>query len=136
MDDIDLSGRWTGVYFYPLDDEHNPDDDLPPVPFSAELTDTAGHVSGTTSEPDLLGYPGSPDIPAVLDGHHARGVLTFSKFPEGGGHDDPIAYTGETSSDGNSIAGQWAIAGDWSGTFRMQRRVAPVLASRSVSTTV
>ena len=35
MADIDLTGRWTGVYFYPVDPVHNPFDDCPPTPFLA-----------------------------------------------------------------------------------------------------
>ncbi|MDQ8029599.1 MAG: hypothetical protein REJ23_12810 [Brevundimonas sp.] len=121
-DRIDLTGRWTGIYFYPLDAEWNPDDDLPPTPFTAELTDAGGSVTGTTTEPDTLNGAGQPDIPAILDGRHDGEVLTFTKFPEGGGHDDPIEYTGLISEDGDSIAGSWSIHDDWSGTFRMQRR--------------
>ena len=133
---VDLSGRWTGVYFYPWDEEMNPFDDLPPTPFSAELVDVGGRISGSTIEPDLLGEFGQSEIPAILEGHHADGVLTFSKFPEGEGHDDPIAYTGAISSDGNSITGEWMIVGDWSGTFQMQRRVAQAAAERSLSASV
>lgn len=120
---VDLTGRWTGVYFYPLDAEFNPHDDLPPTPFTAELTDRGGTVTGTTCEPDTLDGPDQPDIPAILEGRHDGEVLTFTKFPEGGGHDDPIDYTGLISDDGDTVTGRWSIHGDWSGTFRMQRRV-------------
>ncbi|MFO0411474.1 MAG: hypothetical protein ACK51B_01230, partial [bacterium] len=41
MADIDLTGRWTGVYFYPVDPVHSPFDDYPPTPFLAELCDVA-----------------------------------------------------------------------------------------------
>ncbi|WP_420479360.1 hypothetical protein [Brevundimonas sp. FT23028] len=129
---VDLTGRWTGVYFYPHDPVSNPDDDLPPTPFVAELSDTGGAVTGTTIEPDTLGGADQPDIPAIVDGHHDGAVLTFTKFSEGGGHDDPIDYTGQILDDGDTIVGSWSIYGDWSGTFRMQRRAV----SESVAETV
>lgn len=130
---IDLSGRWTGVYFYPVDPELNPDDDLPPTPFTAELTDAGGLVTGTTLEPDVLGPPGSPPIPAILQGRHDGGRLIFTKFPEGGGHVDPIDYDGDISPDGELIDGRWTIPGEWSGVFRMQRRSVTQEASATIA---
>lgn len=129
---IDLTGRWTGVYFYPHDPIWNANDALPVVPFTAELTDTGGRIAGTTVEPDLLDGPGAPDIPAILDGRHDGAVLTFTKFSEGGGHDDPIDYAGEISADGNVVAGTWTIPGEWSGTFRMQRRTVSEAVAQAV----
>lgn len=122
MTGIDLSGRWTGVYFYPTDPMANPLDALPPTPFSAELTDREGMVVGRTEEPDLFsGSPDSPSIRATLEGHHHGGVLTFTKFPEYADALHTIDYVGAISADGNSIEGDWIIHGDWSGRFRMQR---------------
>ncbi|QTC93030.1 hypothetical protein [Brevundimonas goettingensis] len=80
-------------------------------------------MSGRTLEPDVLGGAGAPDIPAVLEGRFADGVLVFTKFSEGGGHIDPIHYEGLVSTAGDEISGTWTIKADWSGTFRMQRRV-------------
>ena len=131
-----LTGRWTGVYFYPVDPELNPEDDLPPTPFTAELRDAGGHVTGTTLEPDVFGAPDAPPIPATLEGHRLDGQLTFTKFPDGGGQVHSIDYIGSISGDGNSISGQWIIHGEWSGTFRMQRKVAPISAARRVDTAV
>ena len=133
---LDLTGRWTGVYFYPIDPELNPEDDLPPTAFTAELRDVAGHVTGTTLEPDMFGEPGDPPIPATLEGHRLDGQLTFTKFPDGGGQLHSIDYLGAISGDGNSISGQWIIHGVWSGTFRMQRRIVPVAVARQVDTAV
>ncbi|MGH7019014.1 MAG: hypothetical protein ACREEY_03995 [Brevundimonas sp.] len=131
----DLSGRWAGIYFYPVDAEFNPDDDLPPTPFSADLRDVAGEVSGSTLEPDAFGPAGAPPIPAQLEGHHFDGQLVFTKFPDGGGQTHSIDYVGSISADGNSVAGRWVIHGDWSGTFRMQRSLAPANATLEVATT-
>lgn len=128
-DRIDLSGRWTGVYFYPIHEEANPDDDLPPTPFTAELEDRDGHVTGATVEPDLFGPPGAPPIPANLEGDHHGDRLTFTKFPDGGGQIHTIDYDGNISADGESISGTWIIHGEWSGTFRMQRRTVDDLAT-------
>jgi hypothetical protein len=132
----DLTGRWTGVYFYPVHPEWNPDDDLPPTPFTAELFDAAGLVTGSTEEPDVFGEPDAPPIPATLEGHHFDGELTFTKFPDGGGQIHSIDYIGTISADGNSVAGRWIIHGEWSGTFQMQRKVLASVVSSELSATV
>ena len=131
----DLTGRWTGVYFYPNDGFHNANDAYPPTPFTAELIDDAGVISGSTREPDLTGASFSEDIRASLEGHRAAGELRFVKYPDSP-RQDPIHYTGVVAADGNSISGQWVIPGDWSGTFRMQRKVAPVAARVEATTAV
>lgn len=119
----DLTGRWTGIYFYPIHPEWNPGDELPPTPFTAELVDAGGLITGSTLEPDVLSEAGAPPIPAVLEGHHEGWVLTFTKFPDGGGQVHTIDYVGDIAPDGNSVEGRWIIHGEWSGVFRMQRRV-------------
>jgi len=133
---IDLSGRWEGVYFYPVDDELNPFDDLPPTPFTAKLVDRCGHVTGRTTEPDMFGGPDALQIPATLEGHHANGELTFTKFPDGGGQIHTIDYMGTISGDANIISGRWIIYGEWEGTFRMQRRVVASVVSVGLKATV
>ena len=129
----DLTGRWTGVYFYPDDGLYNADDTYPPTPFTAELVDDHGVVSGSTVEPDLTGSTLSPEIRASLEGHHAAGELRFVKYPDSP-RQDPIHYTGVVSADGDSISGHWVIPGDWSGAFRMQRKVAPAGAELETTT--
>ena len=111
----DLSGRWAGVYVYP-------DDDYPPTPFTAELVDDGGVLTGWTQEPDLL--DGGPDIHATLEGQHAGSAVVFTKFPAGG-QLHTIDYQGDVAADGRQIIGRWIIYGEWSGAFRMQRRLAP-----------
>ncbi len=133
---IDLTGRWTGVYFYPIDPDWNANDNLPATPFTAELTDDAGLVRGTTIEPDSLGPPGAPPIPATLEGHHFNGDLTFTKFPNGGGQTHTIDYIGAISDDGNSISGRWIIHSEWSGTFQMQRKVTSATVGAEQAATV
>ena len=119
---VDLTGRWTGVYFYPPDPVQNPFDDCPPTPFPAELSDVAGVVTGTTSEPDMI-HGQVVDIPSVIDGSHDGSSLRFVKFSEAAeGFEEPIHYDGAISNDGLAIDGRWSIPGAWSGTFRMQRQ--------------
>lgn len=132
---IDLTGRWTGVYFYPADHAWNAFDDMPPTAFSAMLEDAAGLVTGTTSEEDVLGRNGGVWIGSVIQGRHDGRRLTFVKFTQSReGFGEPIHYDGDISSDGLSIEGRWDIPGKWSGPFRMQRQsgeVAPVAVERS-----
>lgn len=128
---VDLTGRWTGVYFYPHDPDWNANDNMPATPFSAELTDTAGTIIGMTLEPDLL-FADGVDIRGMLEGRHDSARVTFTKTPDGRDRDHEILYDGEISADGHSISGRWTIPGDWSGEFRMQRRSV----SEAVSDTV
>lgn len=118
---IDLTGRWTGVYFYPVDADWNADDDLPATPFTAELMDRGGYLTGATVEPDLTGPPGAPPIEATLEGDRSGLRIGFTKTPAGR-QTHTIDYQGEISADGDMIDGVWIIHGNWSGTFRMQRR--------------
>ena len=120
-DGVDLSGRWSGVYFYPVSGA-NRDDTWPPTPFTALLTDVAGRVAGTTTEPDMLAGPDAPPVSAVVEGRHAAGELTFVKITDAP-RQHPIHYSGVIAANGDSISGRWTIPGSWSGTFRMQRRV-------------
>jgi len=133
---VDLTGRWTGVYFYPIDPDWNANDDMPATPFTAELTDAGGRVTGHTKEPDLLARHGGPPVEAVLDGSHDGARLTFTKFPDGRDRDHVIQYDGDISSDGDSVAGHWTIPGSWSGTFQMQRRVTTTTVAEEQSASV
>ncbi|HWW10881.1 MAG TPA: hypothetical protein VN018_00085 [Brevundimonas sp.] len=128
---VDLTGRWTGVYFYPHDPAWNANDNMPATPFTAELTDTAGSVIGKTVEPDLL-FADGPDVRAVLEGRHDGLRLTFTKTPDGRDRDHVILYDGEISADGDSVSGRWTIPGSWSGDFRMQRRTVSEAASEEM----
>lgn len=131
----DLSGPWTGVYFYPEDTTWNANDAYPPTPFTAEIVDDHGLVSGATLEPDLTGPVRNLEIRASIEGRRAGAELRFTKYPDSP-RQDPIHYTGEISGDGNSIDGHWVIPGDWSGTFRMQRRASSVTAGLEATASV
>lgn len=138
---IDLTGRWTGVYFYPLDAEINPFDTLPPTPFDAEIIDNGGELTGDITEPDTMGPEPTVRLKASMTGSHLNGEIVFTKHPNAPGEEfndfevpDAIEYLGALSPDGNSISGYWHILGDWSGAFRMQRKV--VATEMSVDQTV
>lgn len=124
-EETNLTGRWTGVYFYPEDGFWNANDNYPPTPFAADLVDDLGLISGTTLEPDLTGPVRHAEIRASLEGRRSASELSFTKYPDSP-RQDPIHYAGIVSADGNSIEGTWIIPGEWSGTFRMKRKVAPV----------
>ncbi len=116
----DLTGRWHGVYFYPVDPELNPFDDVPPMGFVAELVDHGGHITGQTWEGTSLLDPHGPDVEADIEGHRIGTDLSFTKSPQGHWH--TIEYHGQISEDGLSVSGTWAIPGSWSGTWRMNRK--------------
>lgn len=111
MSGPDLTGRWAGAYFYA-------GDALPPTAFTAALEEVNGHVSGLTAEPDSW-HPGRT-LEAEIEGQRTGTSVAFTKLPDGGR--TTIEYVGEISPDGQSVVGTWAIIGDWSGTFRMDRR--------------
>jgi hypothetical protein len=110
----DLSGKWTGVYNYPVP--------IPPVAFEAIIHDRAGRISGTTSE--MAGRPFKPaqKLDAVIDGLREGHEVRFLKMYDSGDQGfDTVQYSGSLDRDGDEIAGTWAIAG-MSGSFLMIRR--------------
>ena len=108
--ELDLSGRWSGIYNYPRG--------LPPVAFEAVIQDNGGAIIGETTETESrLGT-----LHALIDGHRAgsqvRFVKTYDDLPRAM---DPVAYDGTIAESGDEIHGRWHLAGDWSGTFLMVR---------------
>ncbi|MBU1345462.1 MAG: hypothetical protein KKA16_00760 [Alphaproteobacteria bacterium] len=112
-----VAGAWTGIYFYPDDHPANPHDLWPPTPFVAELVDQGGVISGKVLEPDTLS--GGPERSAEIAGMRNGDAVAFTKTPNDGA--DQIEYIGALIDQGRRIEGQWHIAGDWSGRFRMDR---------------
>ncbi|HEY9553940.1 hypothetical protein [Allosphingosinicella sp.] len=111
--DVDLTGHWTGLYNYP---------DGPPVPFEAQLRESSGCVTGTTTETSDLVAGHGQTLHAVIDGRRKGGSIRFLKmYDEAEGGYDVVHYDGALHADGNEIEGQWQIAGIWSGTFLMIR---------------
>lgn len=133
-DGVDLTGRWTGVYFYPDDHVWNANDAYPPTPFTAELAESLGAVTGTTHEFDLMGPTPTVEIIAVIEGTRDGDALNFVKYPDSW-HQVPIHYTGVIAPGGNDISGEWTIPGNWSGVFRMQRRDVSVSREATLETT-
>lgn len=132
---MDVTGRWTGVYFYPDDHAWNANDAYPPTPFTAELVEDQGAVTGSTSELDLMGPDRTVEILAGIEGVRDGDSLSFIKYPDSP-RQVPIHYNGIVAPDGDSISGEWTIPGSWSGVFRMQRRVAPAQQEASRKATV
>ncbi len=112
-----VAGSWTGIYFYPENHPDNPDDLWPPTAFVAELIDRAGVITGWVREPDTL--QGGLDRTADIAGMRSGDAVGFTKTPTDGA--DQIEYVGTLIDEGRRIEGQWHIAGDWSGRFRMDR---------------
>ncbi|HEX8624130.1 MAG TPA: hypothetical protein VF782_03535 [Allosphingosinicella sp.] len=112
--DLDLSGRWTGMFNYP--------GPFPPVSFEAELIDHGGSISGTVFEPDENPYGTDGTLHAIVDGARQGSALTFTKIYEDAERmPEPVFYSGTIQPDGNEVSGRWEIAGHWSGTFLMVR---------------
>ncbi|HEX8127380.1 MAG TPA: hypothetical protein VF548_17530 [Allosphingosinicella sp.] len=112
--DIDLSGRWTGMFNYP--------GPFPPVAFEAELLDQGGSISGTISEPDGSAGGGAGILHSIVDGARDGAAVSFTKVYEDEDRmPEPVFYSGSVQPDGNEISGRWEIAGEWSGTFLMVR---------------
>ncbi|HEX8642168.1 MAG TPA: hypothetical protein VF704_13575 [Allosphingosinicella sp.] len=110
MSDIDLSGKWSGFFNYPVA--------LPPVNFEAVLNDVGGRLTGSTSEPDRFGRT----IGAVIDGSRQGASVTFIKmYDAADGEYDVVRYAGTAAAGGDEIEGRWVVAENWSGTFLMVR---------------
>ena len=112
---LDVSGDWTGTYSYPRA--------IPPVAFSASLSEQGGWISGVVEERswERLGPPRR--LGASIQGRRAGVSVTWLKLYDD--HDasyDAVQYEGAVSPDGEEISGRWSIAGSWAGTFLMVRK--------------
>src|SRR3546814_16264725 len=109
--DVDLTGHWTGLYNYP---------DGPPVPFEAQLRESSGCVTGTTTETSDLVAGHGQTLHAVIDGRRKGGSIRFLKmYDEAEGGYDVVHYDGAIHTDGTEIECQWQIEGIRYGTFFM-----------------
>ena len=112
--EVDLSGRWTGLYTYPLG--------RPPTPFEAELRESSGCLTGTTTEIGETSGSLGRMLHAVIDGRRDGSSVRFLKMYDGSSHDhDVVHYEGALQPGGDEIDGRWVIPGIWSGTFLMIR---------------
>lgn len=123
---IDLSGRWSGSYAY--------SGSLDPVPFSIDLRDDGGLVSGLIEE-DGSGIGFSGQIHSTCAGQHDGEQLSFTKIYDT--HDmliESIAYQGRILDEGHEISGTWSIAMDQlSGPFVMTRPKASTREERAAA---
>jgi hypothetical protein len=111
----DLSGRWIGIYNYP----HT----WPPIEFETELSDTAGLVTGSTTETGAPWEPSGSVVKAAIQGRREESKVRFSKvYDDDSVNDLWVEYEGAISIDGNEIEGQWTVPGEWSGSFMMVRQ--------------
>lgn len=127
---MDLSGKWDGVFAYP-DVPHAG----PVTPFLAEIIEKGGRITGTIIEPNEF-RPCSAH--ASLEGVRAGSSVDFLKtyLAAGEEYEEPVAYAGQLSDDGNVITGHW-IMQDWSGPFEMVRQEnAPAIAQAQTAITI
>jgi hypothetical protein len=109
----DLNGVWSGSYAYP--------GSLEPVPFTLELRDNAGLLSGEVNEP-APPYMPPGDVHAMLTGSRSGSRVSFTKNYDSLDHFlDPVRYDGNLDDDECEIAGHWVISPTWSGSFVMTR---------------
>ena len=108
----DLTGGWRGIFNYPRF--------YPPTEFEAELRETAGLLTGLTSEPHLDG--GGAILHATLEGTRRGRQVRFRKtYDDFGDGYASVLYEGRVDPSGDEIAGEWTVPGVWSGTFLMIR---------------
>jgi hypothetical protein len=109
-----LSGRWHGFYSYP--------DPGPPIAFEADLHESAGSLTGTTTELSDYGETHGQILHAVLDGRRDGSSISFLKMYDGVSPDhDVVRYEGTLDAEENEIEGIWVVPGIWSGRFLMVR---------------
>ena len=112
--DPDLTGLWRGLYSYPVK--------RAPVPFTANLNDSGGWITGATEEVATNRAALGRTLTATLQGRRSGSSVRFLKL-----YDSPmrvydsVAYDGSVNPEGTEIEGRWTVPGNWSGTFLMIR---------------
>ena len=108
----DLTGSWNGSFTYP--------DCLHPVPFTIEIRDIGGLISGVTSEPHE--WAPSDEAHGTISGRRSGSHVQFTKiYIHQEDYPDPVHYYGTLDEDQSEVAGEWDIPGVWSGSFIMTR---------------
>jgi hypothetical protein len=113
-DRLDMSGMWEGTYVYPGYQG-------PTTPFVATLSEADGRLTGSTLEPDLVGFAKTPgELEATIVGMRDGTAIDFIKtYREPLSH-ERIDYVGKLSDDGLVVTGVWSN-GALDGTFEMRR---------------
>jgi hypothetical protein len=110
----DLTGRWTGRYYY--------EDGRESVPFMVDMYETRGQLEGRISEPNTFGSASSRSLYANLNGATEDGIVRFQKTYDGtGGQSHAVNYEGKLDDKKMSVAGRWRLP-DASGRFEIYRR--------------
>lgn len=111
----DLTGLWSGEYWY----GHTPR----PTPFSAQIIDSGGSLSGTTLEPATFGSSHLTELSADISGSRGALSVRFTKIyhPAPGIHRDPIYYMGTVDEKLTMIDGDWRFANGFAGRFVLVR---------------
>jgi len=111
-DPLDMTGLWTGRYWYPEPWE-------PSTGFVVTISDHAGSLSGTTTEASDV-FVGV-DERADLRGTRSGTSVSFHKYYDGtGAYGHSVTYGGLLSADGQQVEGQWSFD-DYAGSFIMSR---------------
>lgn len=113
--DTDLTGLWSGEYWYGRA--------AMPTPFSAHIIDSGGAIAGTTLEPATFGAPGLTELSADISGLRNNLTLRFTKLyhPAPGVHRIPIQYAGVMDEKLTRIDGDWRFASGAGGRFMLTR---------------
>ena len=113
-DDLNLSGKWKGIFNYPRA--------YPPTHFDAEVREHNGSFDGETFERGTALRDTGKVLNAFVSGVRNVRSVSFLKSYDGFSKGRSfVQYDGQLSSDGNEITGTWDIPGNWSGTFIMVR---------------
>jgi hypothetical protein len=113
-DDLDLSGRWKGIFNYPYR--------YPPTQFDAEIKEHLGSFDGETFERGSALRDVGKELSAFISGvRQGRAVSFVKSYDTLSRARSVVHYDGQLSGDGNEITGIWHIPGNWSGTFIMVR---------------
>lgn len=107
----DLSGPWYGRYR---------GDGVAPNRFVALLSEQAGALSGSVSEPDDLGVAAIRH--AAVRGRREGSAVSFVKQYDGAVLAHAVSYLGVVDEAGTTLAGTWSFA-QYSGTFVMEREL-------------
>ena len=112
-DGKDLSGAWSGAYFYSGYPES--------VSFVALLIDAGTQLSGSIHEYEGVISERRILLHATVDGRHNGSTVSFLKTYDGtGGWKHSVGYDGSVNGDASEIEGQWYVDGH-SGRFIMIR---------------
>ena len=113
-DDLNLSGRWKGIFNYPYR--------YPPTHFDAEIREHQGAFDGETHERGTALRDVAKELSAFISGvRQGRSVSFVKSYDAMSKARSAVRYDGQLSGDGNEITGTWHIPGNWSGTFIMVR---------------